>query len=157
MAAMRPDLLAQSEIMITVNDRNAASLQAAARRPVMCSSAARFRCRSVCCGPASTASRSKRKCRWRRIASAIRSRRSDGKKRFLLLDTSEIILPPIARIARMPNLAVTATGRFPVHRYGGAAETFRAGAGSRHDERCGDARGAPRRFGRARRSISKSP
>ncbi len=36
-----------------------------------------------------------------------------GPKRFLLLDTTEIELPQIARIARMPDLAVTATGAFP--------------------------------------------
>ncbi|WP_018267120.1 cellulose biosynthesis cyclic di-GMP-binding regulatory protein BcsB [Methylosinus sp. LW4] len=38
-------------------------------------------------------------------------------KRFLFLDETEIELPPIARIARMPDLAVTATGGFP---YAGA-------------------------------------
>ena len=36
-----------------------------------------------------------------------------GKNRFLLLDTTEIELPKIARIAHMPDLAVTATGGFP--------------------------------------------
>jgi hypothetical protein len=36
-----------------------------------------------------------------------------GPKRFLLLDSTEIELPQIARIARMPDLAVTATGAFP--------------------------------------------
>lgn len=36
-----------------------------------------------------------------------------GAKRFLLLDATEIELPQIARIARMPDLAVTATGAFP--------------------------------------------
>ena len=34
-------------------------------------------------------------------------------KRFLFLDETEIELPPIARIARMPDLAVTASGGFP--------------------------------------------
>jgi hypothetical protein len=34
-------------------------------------------------------------------------------KRFLLLDSTEIELPPIARVGRMPDLAVTATGGFP--------------------------------------------
>jgi len=34
-------------------------------------------------------------------------------KRFLLLDSTEIELPPVARVARMPDLAVTATGGFP--------------------------------------------
>ena len=38
-----------------------------------------------------------------------------GVKRFLLLDSTEIELPQIARIARMPDLAVTATGAFPYH------------------------------------------
>ncbi|WP_159727759.1 cellulose biosynthesis cyclic di-GMP-binding regulatory protein BcsB [Methylosinus sp. Ce-a6] len=38
-------------------------------------------------------------------------------KRFLFLDETEIELPPIARIARMPDLAVTASGGFP---YAGA-------------------------------------
>ncbi|MFV0280409.1 MAG: cellulose biosynthesis cyclic di-GMP-binding regulatory protein BcsB [Rhodoblastus sp.] len=36
-----------------------------------------------------------------------------GAKRFLLLDSTEIELPRIARIARMPDLAVTTTGGFP--------------------------------------------
>jgi hypothetical protein len=33
--------------------------------------------------------------------------------RFLFLDTTEIEIPPIARVARMPDLAVTASGGFP--------------------------------------------
>lgn len=37
----------------------------------------------------------------------------EDKRRFLLLESSEIIVPPLARIARMPNLAVTTTGAFP--------------------------------------------
>ena len=37
----------------------------------------------------------------------------NGKKRFLFLDTTEIVLPRVARIAKMPDLAVTATGGFP--------------------------------------------
>jgi len=36
-----------------------------------------------------------------------------GRNRFLLLDTTEIELPKIARIAHMPDLAVTGTGGFP--------------------------------------------
>lgn len=36
-----------------------------------------------------------------------------GAKRFLFLDSTTIELPQIARIARMPDLAVTATGAFP--------------------------------------------
>ncbi|MFO1115910.1 MAG: cellulose biosynthesis cyclic di-GMP-binding regulatory protein BcsB [Beijerinckiaceae bacterium] len=36
-----------------------------------------------------------------------------GSKRFLLLDSTEIEMPRIARIARMPDLAVTTTGAFP--------------------------------------------
>ncbi|MDB5571611.1 MAG: cellulose synthase regulator protein [Hyphomicrobiales bacterium] len=36
-----------------------------------------------------------------------------GSKRFLFLDATEIEMPRIARIARMPDLAVTATGAFP--------------------------------------------
>lgn len=34
-------------------------------------------------------------------------------QRFLLLDSTELVVPDIARIARMPDLAVTATGAFP--------------------------------------------
>lgn len=34
-------------------------------------------------------------------------------QRFLLLDSTELVIPPIARIARMPDLAATATGGFP--------------------------------------------
>jgi hypothetical protein len=33
--------------------------------------------------------------------------------RFLFLDSTEIEIPPIARVGRMPDLAVTATGGFP--------------------------------------------
>lgn len=36
-----------------------------------------------------------------------------GRKRFLFLDTTELEIPAIARIARVPDLAVTATGGFP--------------------------------------------
>lgn len=36
-----------------------------------------------------------------------------GSNRFLLLDTTEFVLPQIARIARAPDLAVTTTGGFP--------------------------------------------
>jgi len=41
-----------------------------------------------------------------------------AKNRFLFLDSTEIEMPPIARVARMPDLAVTATGGFP---FAGAA------------------------------------
>jgi len=37
----------------------------------------------------------------------------DAPNRFLFLDQTEIELPPIARVARIPDLAVTATGGFP--------------------------------------------
>ena len=40
-----------------------------------------------------------------------------GSNRFLFLDTTELEVPKIARIARMPDLAVTTTGGFP---YAGA-------------------------------------
>lgn len=36
-----------------------------------------------------------------------------GRNRFLLLDSTELVLPKIARIARSPDLAVTTTGGFP--------------------------------------------
>lgn len=36
-----------------------------------------------------------------------------GRNRFLLLDSTEIEIPSIARIARVPDLAVTAVGGFP--------------------------------------------
>lgn len=36
-----------------------------------------------------------------------------GDKRFLFLDTSEIIFPPVAHIGRLPDLSVTASGGFP--------------------------------------------
>jgi len=41
-----------------------------------------------------------------------------GANRFLFLDSTSIDIPPIARIARMPDLAVTATGGFPYARGG---------------------------------------
>jgi len=37
----------------------------------------------------------------------------DAPNRFLFLDTTEIEIPPIARVGRLPDLAVTATGGFP--------------------------------------------
>ncbi len=37
----------------------------------------------------------------------------DATNRFLFLDSTEFELPPIARVGRMPDLAVTATGGFP--------------------------------------------
>ncbi len=37
----------------------------------------------------------------------------NGRKRFLFLDSTEFELPRIARIARVPDLAITATGGFP--------------------------------------------
>jgi len=36
-----------------------------------------------------------------------------GRSRFLLLDSTEFVMPTIARIARSPDLAVTTTGGFP--------------------------------------------
>ena len=42
----------------------------------------------------------------------------EGGNRFLFLDSTAIEIPPIARIARMPDLAVTATGGFPYARLG---------------------------------------
>ena len=38
---------------------------------------------------------------------------ASAQKRFLLLDDTEIVMPPIARVALSPNLAITATGGFP--------------------------------------------
>jgi hypothetical protein len=38
---------------------------------------------------------------------------NSGAKRFLFLDETEIEIPRLARIARMPDLSVTATGAFP--------------------------------------------
>ena len=42
-----------------------------------------------------------------------------AKNRFLFLDDTEFVLPHIARIAQMPNLAITTTGGFP---YASAAQ-----------------------------------
>ena len=36
-----------------------------------------------------------------------------ARQRFLLLDSSTLVIPPIAHVALSPNLAVTATGAFP--------------------------------------------
>ena len=38
---------------------------------------------------------------------------STGRKRFLLLDETALVMPAIARVALSPNLAITATGGFP--------------------------------------------
>jgi hypothetical protein len=43
----------------------------------------------------------------------------NASNRFLFLDQTEIEIPPIARVGRMPDLAVTATGGFP---YAGSAK-----------------------------------
>ena len=37
----------------------------------------------------------------------------DGRKRFVLFDTSELIMPPLARVGRMPYLAATLSSAFP--------------------------------------------
>ena len=49
----------------------------------------------------------------------------DAKKRFVLFDRSELIMPTIARIVRMPNLAVTLSSGFP-HQGNGAGRLFLA-------------------------------
>lgn len=40
-------------------------------------------------------------------------RDAKARQRFLLLDSSTLVIPPIAHVALSPNLAVTATGAFP--------------------------------------------
>ena len=47
------------------------------------------------------------------------ARALDAKKRFLLLDSTELRIPDLARIGRAPDLAVTATGGFPFIGAGG--------------------------------------
>ncbi len=47
-----------------------------------------------------------------------------GKKRFLFLDSTELVLPPLARIARMPNLSVTASGGLPYTAGRGRSKLF---------------------------------
>ena len=37
----------------------------------------------------------------------------DGRKRFVLFDTSELVMPAIARVGRMPNLSATLSSAFP--------------------------------------------
>ncbi len=54
----------------------------------------------------------------------------NGRKRFLFLDTTEIEMPLIARIARVPDLAITATGGFPFT--GGARPNLYVPAPDRH-------------------------
>lgn len=44
----------------------------------------------------------------------------DAKKRFVLFDRSQLIMPSIARIARMPNLAITLTSAYPYQGADGA-------------------------------------
>ena len=46
-------------------------------------------------------------------ASTVAAANGRGHKRFVLLDSTSIELPAIARIARMPNLAATAASGFP--------------------------------------------
>jgi hypothetical protein len=105
-------LLPQSEIMITVNERNAASLN-------LPRTAGDVFQRNEIPLPLGLLRPGLNRIEIQAQVPMSADRKCDplaaleGKKRFLLLDTSEIILPPIARIARMPNLAVTATGAFP--------------------------------------------
>ncbi len=42
----------------------------------------------------------------------------DGRKRFVLFDSSELVMPALARVGRMPNLSATLSSGFP---YGGDA------------------------------------
>ena len=37
----------------------------------------------------------------------------DGRKRFVLFDTSELVMPALARVGRMPNLSATLSSAFP--------------------------------------------
>jgi hypothetical protein len=37
----------------------------------------------------------------------------DARKRFVLFDSSELVIPPLARVGRMPNLAATLSSAFP--------------------------------------------
>ncbi|BAT59600.1 cellulose synthase regulator protein [Variibacter gotjawalensis] len=107
-----PGLLSQSEVLVTVNDRHAASLS------LTRSSGEVFQRNEIPLALGSLRPGLNRIELQAQVPMAT-DRKCDplaaleGKKRFLLLDSSEIVLPQIARIARMPNLAVTATGSFP--------------------------------------------
>jgi hypothetical protein len=111
-AGYAPGLAAGAQILVRVNDKEAGSLPLRnpngdlfRARPVVVSlSALRPGVNHVII-EAQTPSAGDAACEARELMSA--------KKRFVLFDTSELVMPIIARIARMPNLAVTTAGGFP--------------------------------------------
>jgi hypothetical protein len=111
-AGYAPGLAAGSQILVRVNDKEAGSLPLRnpngdlfRARPVVVSlSALRPGVNHVII-EAQTPSPVDAACDAHELMNA--------KKRFVLFDTSELIMPIIARIARMPNLAATTAGGFP--------------------------------------------
>ena len=111
-AGYSPGLDPRSQILVRVNDREAASLQL--RNP----NGDLFRARQVTVSlgalrpgfnrvvvEAQVAEQADKTCDVHALL--------DARKRFVLLDRSELIVPGIARIVRMPNLSITAASGFP--------------------------------------------
>jgi cellulose synthase operon protein B len=111
-AGYSPGLDPRSQILVRVNDREAASLQL--RNP----NGDLFRARQV------TVSLSALRPGFNHVVVEAQVPQQadkacdvhallDAKKRFVLIDRSELVVPGIARIVRMPNLSITAASGFP--------------------------------------------
>jgi hypothetical protein len=111
-AGYSPGLDPRSQILVRVNDREAASLQL--RNP----NGDLFRARQV------TVSLSALRPGFNHVVVEAQVPEAadkacdvhallEAKKRFVLLDHSELIVPGIARIVRMPNLSITTASGFP--------------------------------------------
>jgi len=111
-AGYSPGLDPRSQILVRVNDREAASLQLRnpngdlfrARQLTVSLSALRPGFNHVVV-EAQIPEQADKACDVHALLGA--------KKRFVLMDHSELIMPSIARIVRMPNLSITAASGFP--------------------------------------------
>ena len=79
---------------------------------------------------------------------------ADG-KRFLLTDTSKIVLPTLAHVQRLPDLAVTAAGGLPFAQGGGATGGARRRIARRSEARCRSRRAPLSRPARSSPSPSR--
>ncbi len=111
-AGYSPGLDPRSQILVRVNDREAASLQLRnpngdlfRARPVTVSLSALRPGFNHVVVEAQVPEAADKACEVHALL--------DAKKRFVLLDQSELIVPGIARIVRMPNLSVTTASGFP--------------------------------------------
>ena len=111
-AGYSPGLDRRSQILVRVNDREAASL------PLRNPNGDLFRARQVTVSLSALQPGFNHvvvEAQVAEVADAACDVHAllDAKKRFVLLDHSELIVPGIARIVRMPNLSITAASGFP--------------------------------------------